>query len=86
VAERAARYMLSLPARLARQADTLLFDYESTGDETYFRDEPASALLARLAVQAAEPPPARAAAAAKRSAAPTRARRGGRRLDEWCQQ
>jgi hypothetical protein len=27
-----------------------------------------------------------AAAAAKRSAAPTRARRGRRRLDEWCQQ
>lgn len=48
--------MLSLPPHLARQADTLLFDYESAGHETYFRDEPASALLARLAVQAAEPP------------------------------
>ena len=38
VAEQAARYMLSLPPHLARWADTLVFDYESTGDETYFRD------------------------------------------------
>ena len=38
VAEQAARYMQGLPAHLARWADRLVFDYESTGDETYFRD------------------------------------------------
>ncbi|MBG6081121.1 type I restriction enzyme R subunit [Rubrivivax gelatinosus] len=38
VAEQAARYMRSLPSHLARWADTLVFDYESTGEETYFRD------------------------------------------------
>ena len=38
VAEQAARYMADLPAHLARWADRLVFDYESTGDETYFRD------------------------------------------------
>ena len=38
VAEQAGRYMVSLPPHLARWADTLVFDYESTGDETYFRD------------------------------------------------
>lgn len=38
VAEQSARYMVGLPAHLARWADQLVFDYESTGDETYFRD------------------------------------------------
>ncbi|MGE4088356.1 MAG: type I restriction-modification enzyme R subunit C-terminal domain-containing protein [Immundisolibacter sp.] len=38
VAEQAARYMQDLPDHLARWADRLVFDYESTGDETYFRD------------------------------------------------
>lgn len=38
VAEQAARYMQHLPDHLARWADRLVFDYESTGDETYFRD------------------------------------------------
>ena len=38
VAEQAARYMLKLPDHLARWADTLRFDYESTGEETLFRD------------------------------------------------
>ena len=38
VAEQAARYMLKLPDHLARWADHLVFDYESTGDETLFRD------------------------------------------------
>jgi type I restriction enzyme, R subunit len=38
VAEQAARYMQNLPPHLARWADHLVFDYESTGDETYFRD------------------------------------------------
>jgi type I restriction enzyme R subunit len=38
VAEQAARYMQDLPAHVARWADRLVFDYESTGDETYFRD------------------------------------------------
>ncbi len=38
VAEQSARYMHSLPGHLARWADRLVFDYESTGDETCFRD------------------------------------------------
>src|SRR5258706_14569016 len=38
VAEQAARYMVGLPEHLARWDDQLRFDYESTGDETYFRD------------------------------------------------
>jgi len=38
VAEQAARYTLALPTHLARWADALVFDYESTGEETYFRD------------------------------------------------
>jgi type I restriction enzyme R subunit len=38
VAEQAARYTVGLPPHLARWADTLRFDYESTGEETFFRD------------------------------------------------
>lgn len=38
VAEQSAKYMDLLPGHLARWADQLAFDYESTGDETYFRD------------------------------------------------
>jgi len=38
IAEQAARYMVKLPDHLARWDDHLRFDYESTGDETYFRD------------------------------------------------
>jgi type I restriction enzyme R subunit len=38
VAEQAGRYMVKLPEHLARWGDHLRFDYESTGDETYFRD------------------------------------------------
>jgi hypothetical protein len=79
--------MLSLLPHLARQADTLLFDYESTGNETYFRDEPASALLARLAVQAAEPPPLappRPPSVAQHPLVPAEAAAAS--LDEWCQQ
>lgn len=38
VAEQATKYMVALPDHLARWADTLRFDYESTGDETFFRD------------------------------------------------
>ncbi len=38
VAEQAARYMVELPGHLACWSDQLAFDYESTGDETYFRD------------------------------------------------
>ncbi len=38
VAEQAARYMVTLPDHLARWHDHLVFDYEATGDETYFRD------------------------------------------------
>ncbi len=38
VAEQAERYMVKLPEHLARWGDQLRFDYESTGDETYFRD------------------------------------------------
>ena len=38
VAEQAGRYRVDVPAHLARWADSLMFDYEATGDETYFRD------------------------------------------------
>lgn len=38
VAEQAARYMSALPTHVARWDQGLVFDYESTGDETYFRD------------------------------------------------
>ncbi len=38
VAEQSDKYMLALPEHLAKWADTLIFDYESTGDETFFRD------------------------------------------------
>lgn len=38
VAEQATKYMVVLPTYLARWDDQLRFDYESTGDETYFRD------------------------------------------------
>jgi type I restriction enzyme R subunit len=38
VAEQAAKYMLALPDHLARWADRLVFDYESTGEETLFRN------------------------------------------------
>ncbi len=37
VAEQADKYMEKLPPHIARWADNLLFDYESTGDETLFR-------------------------------------------------
>ena len=38
IAEQAAKYMVKVPEHLARWADHLVFDYESTGDETLFRD------------------------------------------------
>ena len=38
VAEQATRYKLAVPAHLARWNDFLYFDYESTGEETYFCD------------------------------------------------
>ncbi|MDG4648020.1 type I restriction-modification enzyme R subunit C-terminal domain-containing protein [Roseibacterium sp. SDUM158017] len=38
VAEQSERYMAKLPNHLARWQETLRFDYESTGDETFFRD------------------------------------------------
>ncbi|MBS0193867.1 MAG: DEAD/DEAH box helicase family protein [Proteobacteria bacterium] len=38
VADQAARYMREVPDHLASWADTLRFDYESTGEETLFRD------------------------------------------------
>lgn len=38
VAEQSERYMSRLPDHLARWQDTLVFDYESTGEETIFRD------------------------------------------------
>jgi type I restriction enzyme, R subunit len=38
VSEQAEKYMAKLPDHLARWADQLVFDYESTGEETYFRD------------------------------------------------
>jgi type I restriction enzyme R subunit len=38
VAEQAGRYLSALPAHVACWGGALRFDYESTGDETYFRD------------------------------------------------
>lgn len=38
VAEQSEKYMAKLPDHLARWQETLRFDYESTGDETFFRD------------------------------------------------
>ena len=38
VAEQSEDYMGSLPDHLARWDDNLIFDYESTGDETFFRN------------------------------------------------
>ncbi|MDH5558080.1 MAG: DEAD/DEAH box helicase family protein, partial [Alphaproteobacteria bacterium] len=38
VTEQSEKYMGKLPDHLARWADTLRFDYESTGEETIFRD------------------------------------------------
>lgn len=38
VAEQSEKYMGALPDHIARWADQLLFDYESTGTETIFRD------------------------------------------------
>lgn len=36
VAEQSVKYMVSLPPHLARWHDTLVFEYESTGEETFF--------------------------------------------------
>lgn len=38
VAEQSESYLTELPPHLARWGDPLRFGYESTGDETYFRD------------------------------------------------
>jgi type I restriction enzyme R subunit len=38
VADQSEKYMEVLPGHLARWSDHLIFDYESTGDETFFRD------------------------------------------------
>ena len=38
VADQSGRYMAALPEHLAKWSDTLVFDYETTGDETFFRD------------------------------------------------
>jgi len=38
VAEQSEKYMSALPDHLARWQDILIFDYESTSDETFFRD------------------------------------------------
>ena len=38
VAEQSSKYMAQLPPHLASWAPELIFDYESTGDETLFRD------------------------------------------------
>ena len=37
-AEQSSKYMAQLPPNLASWAPELIFDYESTGDETLFRD------------------------------------------------
>lgn len=38
VAEQSARYMVTLPEHMKRWDAQIIFDYESTGDETFFRD------------------------------------------------
>ncbi|MFI9653444.1 DEAD/DEAH box helicase family protein [Guyparkeria sp. GHLCS8-2] len=38
VAEQSAKYMTTLPEHLARWDDLLVYDYESTGEETFFRN------------------------------------------------
>lgn len=38
VAEQSEKYMLGLPQHLARWDDLLVYDYESTGEETFFRN------------------------------------------------
>ena len=38
VAEQSAKYMTALPEHLARWDEHLIYDYESTGDETFFRN------------------------------------------------
>lgn len=38
VAEQSDKYMQALPDFLARWHDSLVFDYESTGEESFFRD------------------------------------------------
>ena len=38
VAEQSDKYMAALPEHLARWDDILVFDYESTGEETFFRN------------------------------------------------
>ncbi|HET7674995.1 MAG TPA: DEAD/DEAH box helicase family protein, partial [Gammaproteobacteria bacterium] len=38
VADQAAKYMVKLPEHLARWDDLLVYDYESTGEETFFRN------------------------------------------------
>ena len=56
VAEQAAKYMVSLPEHLARWDDHLRFDYESTGEETYFRDMRDPAPRSRLVFAFHQPP------------------------------
>lgn len=38
VAEQSEKYMNTIPSHLAKWDDNLIFNYESTGDETFFRD------------------------------------------------
>lgn len=38
VADQSDKYMAALPDHLARWSDILIYDYESTGDETFFRN------------------------------------------------
>jgi type I restriction enzyme R subunit len=38
VAEQSLKYVVKLPDHLARWSDQLIFHYESTGEETFFRD------------------------------------------------
>ncbi|MGH8073524.1 MAG: DEAD/DEAH box helicase family protein [Lysobacter sp.] len=38
VADQSAKYMLQVPEHLARWDELLVYDYESTGDETFFRN------------------------------------------------
>jgi len=55
VADQSTYYMAALPSHLQSWAPNLLFDYESTGAETLFRDLRESAQLTRVEVGAEAP-------------------------------
>jgi type I restriction enzyme R subunit len=56
VADQSAKYKAKLPEHLARWADELIFNYESTGEETFFQDSREPVVLQQCVT-----PPARSA-------------------------